>query len=433
MLSAGILHADLDAFFASVAQRDDPALRGRPVAVGPGVVTAASYEARAFGVRGAMPVTEARRLCPGLIVVPGDHDAYREASEAVFAIFEDTTPNVEGISIDEAFLDVRGLARLAGSPAEVAAALRARVRREVGLPLSVGVARTKFLAKVASVSAKPDGLVVVEPDREIAFLHPLPVRRMWGVGPATEATLRGRGIHTIGDLAAAGEPALVALLGGHTGRHLHTLAVGRDSRPVGPRAARRSLGAQQAVGGRLLTARQRAARLDDLVDGLARRLRDGDRCAGTVTLRLRFDDYGRATRSRTLRHATDRTDLLVATARRLLDLAEPLIEERGCTLVGVSLGSLVPHRPQQLLLPLDHPGGPDLAALDHALDEVRERFGRTAVGRAATVREPRHRPAPMLADPRPADRRSGGPRSAEPRPVDRRSGGPRSAGPRPAA
>jgi DNA polymerase-4 len=396
MSRAGILHADLDAFFASVAQRDRPELRGRPVAVGPGIVTSASYEARAFGVRGAMPEREARALCPDLVVVPGDFDAYTTASKAVFAIFEETTPLVEGISIDEAFLDVRGLARAVGTPTEIATTLRDRVRDELGLPLSVGIARTKFLAKVASVSAKPDGLVVVEPEGEEDFLLPLPVRRMWGVGPATEAILVGHGISTIADLVTVGEGALVSLLGGHTGRHLFALAVGRDHRPVEPRRRRRSFGAQRALGRRPLTLEQLGARLADLVDGLARRARTAERCATTVTLRLRFGDFTRATRSRTLRHPTDRTDLLVAAARSLLVGSEPLIAERGCTLIGASISGLVPHRPQQLLLPFE---GADRRALDDALDLVRDRFGRTAVGRAATLAHGHHRPVPTLPEP----------------------------------
>jgi DNA polymerase-4 len=401
--TAGILHADLDAFFASVAQRDHPELRGRPVAVGPGVVMAASYEARAKGVRGAMPVHQAKALCPDLVVVPGDFDAYTAASKAVFAVFADTTPLVEGVSIDEAFLDVRGLARSVGSPEKIATTLRARVRDEIGLPLSIGIARTKFLAKVASQEAKPDGLVIVEPDEEEAFLHPLPVRRLWGVGPATETVLVGHGIQTVADLATVGEAALVALLGRHTGRHLFALAVGRDARPVEGRTRRRSYGAQRALGRRALSADELGARLNDLVDGLARRVRDADRCATTVTLRLRFGDYTRATRSRTLRHPTDRTDVLVDAARSLLDAAAGTITERGCTLIGASLTGLVAHRPQQLLLPFDRPDRPGRGALDDALDEVRDRFGRTSVGRAASLTHGRHRPMPTLPDPaRPA-------------------------------
>ncbi|HKY64909.1 MAG TPA: DNA polymerase IV, partial [Acidimicrobiales bacterium] len=237
---ATILHADLDAFFASVEQRDDPRLRGRPVIVGGGVVMAASYEARARGVRGAMGGREARLLCPDAVVVPPRLSAYVEASEAVFAIFERTTPLVEGLSIDEAFLDVAGLRRVSGPPVAIATGLRRRVRDEVGLAITVGVARTKFLAKVASASAKPDGLLLVPPDREREFLHPLPVERLWGVGPRTAERLHARGLVTVADIAALAEPALVAMLGPAAGRHLHGLAQLLDPRPVTPGRRRRS-------------------------------------------------------------------------------------------------------------------------------------------------------------------------------------------------
>ena len=237
---ATILHADLDAFFASVEQRDDPRLRGRPVIVGGGVVLAASYEARAHGVRGAMGGREARLLCPHAIVVPPRMSAYSEASKAVFAVFDDTTPLVEGISIDEAFLEVGGLRRVSGAPPDIAARLRQRVRDEVGLPITVGVARTKFLAKVASGVAKPDGLLVVPPERELAFLHPLPVERLWGVGPKTAAKLHARGVATVGEVARLPEAALVAMLGPASGRHLHALAHNRDPRPVRGGRRRRS-------------------------------------------------------------------------------------------------------------------------------------------------------------------------------------------------
>src|ERR1700740_3410896 len=196
-----VIHADADAFFASVEQRDDPRLRGRPVIVGGGVVLAASYEARVYGVRTAMGGRQARRLCPEEIVVPPPFPAYAEASRAMFAVFEDASPVVEGLSIDEAFLDVRGMERIAGTPAEIAVRFGAAVRERVGLPVTVGVARTKFLAKVASAVAKPDGLLVVPPERELAFLHPLPVECVWGVGPATARKLRDRGIHLVGEVA----------------------------------------------------------------------------------------------------------------------------------------------------------------------------------------------------------------------------------------
>src|SRR5439155_283418 len=245
---ATILHADVDAFFAAVEQRDDPDLRGRPVIVGAWVVLAASYEAKAHGVRTAMSVTRARRLCPRAIVVEPRMSAYAEASKAVYLVFDDTTPLVEGLSIDEAFLDVRGLRRLAGTPTEVAERLRCAVRERVGLAITVGIARTKFLAKVASGVAKPDGLLMVPPGGELAFLHPLPVERLWGVGPVTASKLRCRGITTVGQVAQLAESALVSLLGRASGRHLHALAHNRDARPVQGGRRRGSIGSQHALG-----------------------------------------------------------------------------------------------------------------------------------------------------------------------------------------
>src|SRR5438445_8953937 len=245
---ATILHADADAFFASVEQRDDPRLRGCPVIVGAGVVLAASYEAKGYGVRTAMSGRQALRLCPHAVVVPPRMAAYAEASKALYALFEDTTPLVEGLSIDEAFLDVRGMERIAGTPTEIAVRLRRAVRERVGLPVSVGIARTKFLAKVASALAKPDGLLVVPPDRELAFLHPLPVERLWGVGRVTARKLHAGGIFTVGQVAALGEGRLVALLGPAGGRHLYALAHNQDPRPVRAGVRRRSMGAQRALG-----------------------------------------------------------------------------------------------------------------------------------------------------------------------------------------
>src|SRR3954451_14578235 len=227
-----ILHADLDSFYASVEQRDDPALRGKPVIVGAGVVLAASYEAKAYGVRTAMGGRQAKRMCPDAIVVSPRMSAYSDASKAVFEVFDDTTPLVEGLSIDEAFLDVGGLRRVSGTPMEIAVRLRQQVRERVGLPITVGVARTKFLAKVASGVGKPDGLLIVPPDRELAFLHPLPVQRLWGVGPVTTEKLNARGIHTVGEVARVPEVALQAILGKFSGRHLHALAHNRDPRPI---------------------------------------------------------------------------------------------------------------------------------------------------------------------------------------------------------
>src|SRR5215207_3838573 len=254
VFDASILHADLDSFFASVEQRDDPALRGLPVIVGGGVVLAASYEAKAYGVRTAMGGHQAMRLCPHAVVVPPRFTAYTDASRAVFAVFEDTTPFVEGISIDEAFLDVGGLRRIAGSPVDIAAQLRREVRERVGLAITVGVARTKFLAKVASAAAKPDGLLVVPPDGESAFLHPLPVERVWGVGAKTADKLHARGIDTVGDMVRVGEGPLVTILGGHAGRHLYALATHQDRRQVQHTPRRRSIGSQSALGRRRRTA-----------------------------------------------------------------------------------------------------------------------------------------------------------------------------------
>src|SRR4051794_3325256 len=245
---ATILHADLDAFYASVEQRDDPRLRDRPVVVGSGVVLAASYEAKAYGVRTAMSGGQARRLCPQAIVVEPRMSAYTEASEAVFTVFRAMSPLVEGLSIDEAFLDVGGLGKISGSPVDIAVRLRRAIAEEIGLPITVGVARTKFLAKVASGVAKPDGLLVVPPDGELDFLHPLPVRRLWGVGPVTARKLHDRGIATVGEVAALGEAALVSFLGQAAGRHLHALAHNRDPRPVRTGRRRQSIGSQRALG-----------------------------------------------------------------------------------------------------------------------------------------------------------------------------------------
>src|ERR687896_1289215 len=265
---ASILHADLDAFYASVEQRDDPRLRGRPVIVGGGVVLAASYEAKAFGVRTAMGGRQARRLCPHAVVVSPRMSAYADASKAMYRVFEDTTPLVEGLSIDEAFLDVRGMRRIAGTPSEIAVRLRREVRQRVGLPITVGVARTKFLAKVASGVAKPDGLLVVPPEGELAFLHPLPVERLWGVGRVTADKLRDLGITTVRQVAELPESTLVSILGRASGRHLHALAHNRDPRPVQVRRRRRSMGAQRALGRTRRSPEELDAVLVALVDRL---------------------------------------------------------------------------------------------------------------------------------------------------------------------
>jgi len=377
-----VLHADLDAFYASVEQRDAPALRGRPVIVGGGVVLAASYEAKARGVRTAMGGRQWRELCPDAIVVPPRMDAYAEASRAVFAIFRDTTPLVEGLSIDEAFLEVGGLRRIAGTPEEIAVRLRQRVRDEVGLPISVGVARTKFLAKVASAVSKPDGLLVVEPDREEEFLLPLPVERLWGVGAVTARRLHGLGIHTVSELAELEAATAERLLGRTAGAHLHALARLRDPRPVDTTRRRGSIGSQRALGARPRTAEELDVILSQIVDRLARRLRDRDRVCRTVVLWLRYGDYAKVTRSRTLRLPTDRTVVLLALARGLLAAAQPEIETRGITLIGVSLTQLAPAQTAPAELPLDFDDG---ERLDTVLDAVRDRFGAASVSRAAQL------------------------------------------------
>jgi DNA polymerase IV len=390
-----ILHADVDAFFAAVEQRDDPQLRGRPVIVGAGVVLAPSYEAKAHGVRTAMSVGRALRLCPRALVVAPRMSAYLEASKAVYRVFDDTAPLVEGLSIDEAFLDVRGVRRLSGTPIEVARQLRRDVRERVGLPITVGVARTKHLAKVASGVAKPDGLLVVPPDRELAFLHPLPVERLWGVGPVTATKLRDLGITTVGQVAELAEAALVSLLGRASGRHLHSLAHNRDPRRVDVHRRRRSMGAQRALGRSPTSLAEVDASLVALVDRVTGRMRTAGRVGRTVVLRLRFDDFSRATRSHTMPEATAGTEPILRTARGLLAASVPMIERRGITLVGVAVSNLGDGRAVQLALPFDRHSSD---ALDAALDEVRLRFGSTAVTRAVLLGRSRGLTMPLLPD-----------------------------------
>jgi DNA polymerase IV len=391
---ATILHADVDAFYASVEQRDDPRLRGRPVIVGAGVVLAASYEAKAYGVRTAMPGGQARRLCPDAIVVEPRMSAYADASKAMYRVFEDTTPVVEGLSIDEAFLDVRGMRLIAGTPSEMAVRLRREVRHRVGLPITVGVARTKFLAKVASGVAKPDGLLIVPPEGELAFLHPLPVERLWGVGAVTASKLRDHGLTTVGEVARLGEAALVSMLGRAAGRQLHALAHNRDPRPVRVGRRRGSIGSQRALGRSPRSAGDIDAVLVGLVDRVTRRMRGAGRVGRTVVLRLRFRDFSRATRSHTLPHATAHTQTILATARGLLAAAMPMIERQGITLVGVAVANLEDDRAVQLSLPFDRHSD----ALDAALDEVRARFGSAAITRAVLLGRDQGLTVPLLPD-----------------------------------
>jgi DNA polymerase-4 len=392
---ATILHADVDSFYASVEQRDDPSLRGRPVIVGGGVVLAASYEAKAHGVRTPMGGAQARRLCPHAVVVQPRMDAYSAASKALFEVFDDTTPFVEGLSIDEAFLDVGGLRLISGTPAEIAVRLRRDVLERVGLPVTVGVARTKFLAKVASGVAKPDGLLVVPPEAELEFLHPLPVERLWGVGAVTAAKLRERAITTVGEVARVGEATLVRMLGRAAGRHLHALAHNRDPRPVQVGRRRRSMGTQRALGRRKRPPEALDADLIALADRLSRRLRKAHRVCRTVTLRMRFDDFSRATRSHTMWEATADTQTILAIAQGLLASARPMIERQGITLIGLTLSGLGDDRAIQLALPLDRPRA---ETVDGALDRVRERFGSTAITRAVLLGRDTRQAVPLLPD-----------------------------------
>jgi DNA polymerase-4 len=392
---ATILHADLDAFYASVEQRDDPRLHGRPVIVGAGVVLAASYEAKAFGVRTAMGGAQARRLCPHAAVVSPRMSAYAEASKAVFEVFEQTTPLVEGLSIDEAFLDVGGLRRISGPPVDIAVRLRRDVLERVGLPITVGVARTKFLAKVASGVAKPDGLLVVPPDGELDFLHPLPVERLWGVGHVTAGKLHRQGVMMVGQVAELPEATLVSMLGPAAGRHLHALAHNRDPRPVQVGRRRRSIGSQRALGRMPRSADDFDAVLVALVDRLGRRLRAARRVCSTVVLRLRFDDFSRATRSHTLSEATAQTQAILRTARALMAAAMPMIRRQGLTLIGVSLSNLDDDDAIQLALPLDRH---DAGALDATLDIVRDRFGSKAITRAVLLGRDPGLSVPLLPD-----------------------------------
>jgi DNA polymerase-4 len=338
---------------------------------------------------------QARRLCPHAVVVSPRMGAYSDASKEMFRVFEDATPLVEGLSIDEAFLDVRGMERLAGSPATIAARLRQEVRERVGLPITVGVARTKFLAKVASGVAKPDGLLVVPPGGELDFLHPLPIERLWGVGPKTAARLHERGIRTVGEVAELTQEALVALLGRATGRQVHALAHNHDRRRVRTGRRRGSIGSQRALGWKRRTPAEIDATLVALADRVTGRMRRAGRAGRTVVLRIRMDDLTRATRSHTLPRATAETDVILRVARELLAVCAPLVAERGLTLIGLAVANLEHARAVQLVLPFDASGG---AALDAAVDEIRERYGQSAILRAVLVGRRPGLAMPLLPD-----------------------------------
>lgn len=395
-VEASILHVDLDAFYASVEQLRNPHLRGKPIAVGGGVVLAASYEARKYGVHSAMPIRRARELCPRLIVVDGSFGAYSELSVDVFEICRSFTPMVEQISIDEAFLDVAGAVHLFGDPGHIAGELRRRVREKTGLVVSIGVARTKFLAKVGSRVAKPDGLIVVHPDDELAFLHALPVGLIWGVGAVTEAKLARLGITTVAELAHTDRRVLESLIGPGAGAHLHALAWNRDPRPVVTSHRAKSVGAQSSFGGGGRDRLTRRKVLVDLAERVGSRLRKKERAARTITVRMRFGDLASVTRGVTLRAPVATTPAIASIAEYLADQGAREAGERDINLLGISTSHLVVSPHLQLELPFAELFGADLIhagsgqererhELDVAMDELRERFGKDAVGRASLL------------------------------------------------
>jgi DNA polymerase IV len=398
--SATILHADLDAFYAAVEQLLDPSLRGRPIAVGRGVVLAASYEAKAFGVRSGMPGRRARQLCPQLTFVDGHFKDYQRLGDAAIAVLNDFTPLVERISIDEAFADVAGCTHLFGAPANIATAIRRRVREELGLPISIGVARTKHLAKIASQVAKPDGLVVVDPHAELDFLHPLPVELIWGVGPATRARLAQIDIHTIGQLANMRRQSLERVVGHAAGEKLTALAWNRDQRQIRTHHRVQSVGAQSALGKQPADARIYRPTLRHLADRIATRLRAKGRPGRTVTVRVRFADLHSVTRSVTLDAPISATAILAEVAEQLVGVAiadHP--EEAMISLLAISVSQLEERAVLQLELPLglddekQRPGAkPGMARwmVDRAVDKIRDRFGWDAVGYGSVALELSH-------------------------------------------
>lgn len=397
-MSPHFLHADLDSFFASVEQRDNPKLRGIPMAVGGGVILAASYEAKAYGVNSPMGIRKAREACPNLVVVPPRMDAYLEASKQVFEVFNNTSPFVEPISVDEAFLDVTGLRRIVGGPDQIASNIRKSVQDEVGLAISVGGAATKFLAKVASASAKPDGLLIVEEGKELEFLHPLPIRRLWGVGPATAEKLHSKGLFTVGQIAELDHSVLAGWLGAGAAGHLHALANNSDPRRVVVGKRRTSVGAQRALARGLGGHGDIEAVLLELVDRVTRRLRDGNRVGRTASLRFRFGDFRSDARSLTLGVSTASTAEYLDAGRRLLESRWGDIDARGLTMLGFTIGNLSDADAVQQRLPFDDLPDPNL---DPAIDSVRKKFGSDAIGRAALVGKAKPLEMPLLPDPQP--------------------------------
>ena len=387
-----ILHVDMDAFFVEVERLDDPELRGRPAVVGGGgrrgVVASASYEARAFGVRSAMPMSEARRRCPGLAVAPARHRRYGEVSEQVFAVFQSFTPLVEGLSLDEAFLDISGLRRRYPDSRTAAEDIRSRIRAELDLPASVGAASTLYLAKLASGRAKPDGVYIVKAGAELPFLHGLDVRDLWGVGSATQRRLGEMGVETAADLARIPAPLLQQRLGKAAGAHLHRLANGVDERAVTPRRAAKSISAEQTYGEDLAGEEVLRAEMLRRAEQVAWRLRRAGAAARTISIKVRFSDFETVTRSETLAAPTDAARDIYQACCRLLDRAGAA--GRPVRLLGASAGGLAPKGGQRRLA-VDGARWDDAA---DAVDAVRAKFGRRAVGpaRLASARDGR-RPA----------------------------------------
>lgn len=384
----GILHADLDAFYAAVAVLEEPSLAGRPVAVGTSVVLSCTYEARRFGVRGGMRVVDARSKCPQLILVEGVFESYIEYSRTVFEIFESYTPLVEPLSIDEAFLDVTGSIHLFGSPGDIALQIRAEVQQRTGLTVSVGAATRKFLSKIASQVAKPDGLIVVQPGDEIEFLHPLSVSHLWGVGPVTERRLGELGIETIGDIASTPFDALTSMLGPGAAHHLHALAQNKDPRRVERTRRAKSVSAQSAMRAERRTMADLLPILLRLTDRVATRLRDKDRRARRVTVQVRFGDLSSVTRSATMRAPTASTRALMEIEKNLLQNILDEYPDRDITLLGVSTSGLGVGDPVQLAFGVEDddaavgggtPHEIESRALDDSIDELRRRFGRGIV------------------------------------------------------
>ena len=405
--TASILHADLDAFYASVAQLKEPELVGRPVIVGGGVVLSASYEARRYGVEGGMGGREARRLCPHAVWVTGEFTDYVEMSRRVFDVCRDFTPLVEKVSIDEAFMDVAGARRLLGEAPDIAMRLRAAVQARTGLVVSVGVARTKFLAKVASQVAKPDGLEVVDPAEELPWLHALPVGMVWGVGPVMRHRLAGYGIATVGELARVPPPTLVSWLGPGIGRHLHALAWNRDPRGVVPERRQGSVGAQSAFGQVVRFPAEHARILRRLADRVAGRMRRKGRVGRTVTVRVRFDDFESVSRALTLPAPVGTAGAIYRVAAGLVAGVVAEYPGRELSLLAISVSKLAYRASIQLELPLFPDSDPDAVlragsaaavradSLESSLYDLRERFGREAVGPGASMFGPHREPLSM--------------------------------------